>query len=162
MLIEGWQNSDFQRTHSQRFWSTAIDWRGNREGNEESVDELDDENLPLFYTRPSFQRASGNYVPPEPSTKTKSEHWLGPVRVLDGSKRRWIIFSCFIQTQFCTNLFNSQMTMPPRKNNNNNNNRGTREEQRRVESTDSHHFCTQRYITFWVDSNECCQYAQST
>ena len=46
----------------------------NREGNEESGDELDDETLPLFYTRPSFQWASGNYVPPEPSTRTKSEH----------------------------------------------------------------------------------------
>ena len=28
----------------------------NREGNEESGYELDDENLPLFYTRPSFSR----------------------------------------------------------------------------------------------------------
>ena len=46
----------------------------NREGNEESGDELDDENLPLFYTLPSFQWASGNYVPLEPSTRTKSEH----------------------------------------------------------------------------------------
>ena len=25
----------------------------------------------------------------------------------------------------------------------------------------SHHFCTQRYITFQVYSNECCQYVQS-
>ena len=48
----------------------------NQEENEESGDELDldDENLPLFYTRPSFQWASGNYMPPEPSTRTKSEH----------------------------------------------------------------------------------------
>ena len=46
----------------------------NLEGNEESGDELDDENLPLFHTRPSFQWASGNYVPPEPSTMIKSEH----------------------------------------------------------------------------------------
>ena len=45
-----------------------------REGNEESGDELDYENLLLFYTQPSFQWASGNYVPPEPSTRTKSEH----------------------------------------------------------------------------------------
>ena len=64
----------------------------NWEGNEESGDELDDENLPLFYTRPIFQWASGNYVPPEPSTRTKS--------ALMASERLWIIFSCFIQTQF--------------------------------------------------------------
>ena len=46
----------------------------NWDGNEESGDELDDENLPPFYTGPSFRWASGNYVPPEPSTSTKSEH----------------------------------------------------------------------------------------
>ena len=57
----------------------------NQEGNEESGDELDDENLPLFHTWPSFQWTSGNYVPPEPSTRTKSECRPEPVRVLDGS-----------------------------------------------------------------------------
>ena len=57
----------------------------NQEGNEESGDELDDENLPLFYTWPSFQWTSRHYMPPEPSTRTKSERRPGPVRVLDGS-----------------------------------------------------------------------------
>ena len=40
---------------------------------------------------------------------------LGMCVCLMALKRCWIIFSCFIQTQFWTNLFNSQMTMPPRK-----------------------------------------------
>ena len=86
----------FQRTQRRRFWSTAVDWRGkswvrssgcSKPGRKwREWDELDDENLPLFYTRPSFQWASGNNVPPEQSTRTKSEHWPGPVRVLDGSR----------------------------------------------------------------------------
>ena len=30
----------------------------------ESGDELDDENLPLFFTRPRFERTGGDYVEP--------------------------------------------------------------------------------------------------
>ena len=76
---------------------------------------------------------------------------LGLCVCLMALAQRWIIFSCFIQTQFRRNRKKTTTK-----------NGGTREEQRQMESTDSHHFCTQRYITFRVYSNECCQYAQST
>ena len=35
----------------------------------ESVDELDDENLPLFFTRPRFEWTGGEYVEPQPPRK---------------------------------------------------------------------------------------------
>ena len=86
----------------------------NREGNEQSGDELDpdDDNMPLFYTQPSFQWASGNYLPPKPSTRTKSEHWPGPVRVLGGSRTALDYFQLFYSdTVLKKKLFNSQMTI---------------------------------------------------
>ena len=35
----------------------------------ESGDELDDENLPLFFTRPRFEWTGGEYVEPQPPRK---------------------------------------------------------------------------------------------
>ena len=49
---------------------------------DESGDELDDENLPLFFTRPRFQWSGGDYV--EPRTPRKEfDRQPGPVRVCD-------------------------------------------------------------------------------
>ena len=62
---------------------------------------------------------------------------LGLCVCLMALERHWIVFSCFIQTQFWTNLFNSQMTINATKKKKTQTNRGTRQEQRRVESTDS-------------------------
>ena len=95
----------------------------NQEGNEESGDELDDENLPLFYTRPTFQWTSGNYVPPEPSTKTKFERRPGPVRVLDGSGTALDYFQLFYSdtvlnklVQFTNDNATKKRTEQPEKN----------------------------------------------
>ena len=85
-LLEGGQNSDwsifrrrlFQCTHRRRFWSTAVDRRGKSwiSGCSKLERKWRDENLPLFYTQPSFQWVSCNYVPPEPSTRAKPEHCI--------------------------------------------------------------------------------------
>ena len=91
--MEGGQNSDSDQFSNDDFFNALTDEDFdllqlteeeraeldlvaviNQEGNEKSGDKLDEDNLPLFYTRPSFQWASGNHVPPEPSTRTKSEH----------------------------------------------------------------------------------------
>ena len=95
----------------------------NQKGNEESEDELDVENLPLFYTRPSFQWTSRNYVPPEPSTRTKFESRPGPVRVLDGSGTALDYFQLFYSdmilnkfVQFTRDNATKKRTEQPEKN----------------------------------------------
>ena len=63
----------------------------------DSGDELDDENLPLFYHRcPQFEWTGGNYVPPaQNDNRPKYSRRSGPVRVLDAS----------ITLLECSNLF---------------------------------------------------------
>ena len=59
----------------------------NHDSASDSGDELDDENLPLFYHRcPRFEWTGGNYVPPaQNDNRPKYSRRSGPVRVLDAS-----------------------------------------------------------------------------
>ena len=100
-----------QLIEEERAESVAVVYQ---EGNEERVDESGDQNLPLFYTRPSFQWTSRNYVPLDTPTRTSSNIYLGLCVCSMSLEQRWIIFSCTIWTQFKKkkNLSSSQMTLP--------------------------------------------------
>ena len=52
----------------------------------ESGDELDDENLPLFFSQPCFEWTGGEYFEPQPPQK-EFDRQPGPVRVCDASMK---------------------------------------------------------------------------
>ena len=67
----------------------------------DSGDELDDENLPLFYhRRPQFEWIGENYVPPaQNDNRPKYSRRSGPVRVVDASVTPLECFSLFYTEQ---------------------------------------------------------------
>ena len=69
----------------------------------ESGDELDDENLPLFFTRPRFEWTCGDYV--EPRTPRKEfDRQPGTMRVCDSSVKAVDYFQFFYSDIFFSEL----------------------------------------------------------
>ena len=78
----------------------------NHDSDSDSGDELDDENLPLFYhRRPQFEWTDGNYVPPaQNDNRQKYSRCSGPVRVLDVSITPLECFNLFYTEQIFWDL----------------------------------------------------------
>ena len=69
----------------------------------ESGDELDDENLPLFFTRPRFEWTGGEYVEPQPPRK-EFDWQPGPVRVCDPSMKAVDYFQLYYSDTVLSDL----------------------------------------------------------
>ena len=69
----------------------------------ESGDELDDENLPLFFTRPHFEWTGGEYVEPQPPRK-EFDRQPGPVRVCDPSMKAVDYFQLYYSDTVLSDL----------------------------------------------------------
>ena len=78
----------------------------NHDSDSDSGDELDDENLPLFYhRRPQFEWTGGNYVPlAQNDNRPKYSRRSGPVCVLDASITPLECFNLFYTEQFFQDL----------------------------------------------------------
>ena len=78
----------------------------NHDSDSDSGDELDDENLSLFYHRhPRFEWTGGNYVPPaQNDNRPKYSRRSGPVRVLDASITPLEYFNLFYTAQIFRDL----------------------------------------------------------
>ena len=108
MKVELWENGKWRKWRQwsvfwwrivQRFsgwfWSCTIDIGGKRRteqanayncgenNSEDSGEELDDDNLPLFYNRPRFKWTGGEYITPAPDTRTEYTRQPDSMCVLD-------------------------------------------------------------------------------
>ena len=67
--------------NERRQLDEAIDgWTDDSDG-----EDLDDDNLPLFFNNPQFQWTRGNYVAPDAEKRVTFSRRCGPVRVFDKS-----------------------------------------------------------------------------
>ena len=71
---------------------------------DDSGEELDDENLPLFYNRPRFEWTDGNDLAPDPATRTPCSRHSGPVRVLDTSMTSQEYFQLYYSDEVLNSL----------------------------------------------------------